>query len=63
MAFRCDICGKGSQVVNKVSHSNRKSKRIQAPNLHNIHAIKDGQRLHLLVCTRCIRSGTIIKAG
>ncbi len=63
MAFRCDVCGKGPQVANNVSHSNIKTKSRQKPNLHRVHVVKDGQHLHVRVCTRCLRSGAVTKAG
>jgi large subunit ribosomal protein L28 len=63
MAFKCDICGKGSQSINNVSHSNIKSKRRQRPNLHRVHAVVNGEPTHVRVCTRCLRSGAVVKAG
>jgi len=50
-------------VGNKVSHSNIKTKKVQRPNLHRVHAIVDGVRTHLRVCTRCLRSGHVTKAA
>lgn len=63
MAHRCDICGKGAQAAHKVSHSNRKSRKWQEPNLQTVHVIVGGTRTHLRVCTRCIRSNRIVKAA
>ncbi len=63
MAYQCDVCGKKRLVGNKVSHSNIKTKMIQQPNLVRVHAIVDGTRKHLRVCTRCLRSGKVIKAA
>ena len=34
MAQRCDICGKGPQFGNNVSHANNKTRRRWLPNLH-----------------------------
>jgi large subunit ribosomal protein L28 len=48
---------------NKVSHSNRKSKSLQRPNLQRVHALIDGARRHVRVCTRCLRSGMVAKAA
>jgi len=62
MAYKCDICGKGRRVANNVSHSNIKTKRVQRPNLRRVRAVVDGQRTHVRVCTRCLRSGKITKA-
>ena len=33
MAKRCDVCGKGPQFGNNVSHANNKTKRRFLPNL------------------------------
>jgi large subunit ribosomal protein L28 len=63
MAFQCDICAKKRLVGNRVSHSNIKTKRVQQPNLQRVHAIVDGVRQHLRVCTRCLRSGKVVKAA
>jgi large subunit ribosomal protein L28 len=63
MPAQCEICGKQRIVKNKVSHSNRKSKSIQRPNLQRVHANVNGTRTHLRVCTRCLRSGKVVKAA
>lgn len=62
MAFNCDVCGKGAHSAHTVSHSNIKTKRKQRPNLQRVHVIKDGETMHIRVCTRCLRSGAITKA-
>jgi large subunit ribosomal protein L28 len=36
MARRCELTGKGGQVGHKVSHSNRKTKKVFRPNLVNV---------------------------
>ncbi len=49
---KCDICGKGAQFGNNVSHSN--VKRIKCK-------VNGGnKRMH--VCTRCMRSGLVERA-
>ncbi len=63
MAYQCEICGKKPRVANNVSHSNIKSKRRQKPNLHPVRALVDGHKVRIRVCTRCLRSGKIVKAG
>jgi large subunit ribosomal protein L28 len=62
MSDRCEICGKGRLVGNRVSHSNMKSKRVQRPNTQVLRAMVDGRVVRLRVCTRCIRSGRVTKA-
>ncbi|MBI5489923.1 MAG: 50S ribosomal protein L28 [Deltaproteobacteria bacterium] len=63
MSDRCEICGKGRMVGNRVSHSNRKTKRVQRPNTQVLRARVDGKVQRVRVCTRCIRSGRVVKAG
>ena len=63
MAYRCDICGKGSITGNTVSHAHNKSNRLYKPNLQKVRAKVNGQTKRVLICTRCLRSGVIEKAG
>jgi len=63
MAFQCDICAKKRLVGNNVSHSNIKTKKVQRPNLQRVHALVEGVRTHVRVCTRCLRSGKVVKAA
>jgi large subunit ribosomal protein L28 len=50
-------------VGNRVSHSNRKSKRVLRPNTQVLRAMVEGRVQRVRVCTRCIRSGRVVKAG
>jgi large subunit ribosomal protein L28 len=59
----CTVCGKKRMVANRISHSNIKTKRRQYANVQRVHAVVDGKIRHVHVCTRCLRSGKIIKAG
>ncbi len=63
MARTCDVCGKGPSVGNSVSHANNRTKRRGRPNLQNVHATVDGTVRYILACTRCIRSGKVVKAA
>jgi len=63
MAFKCDVCGKGPLVGNKVSHANNKSKKRTLPNLQRVRAVVDGSHKHLRVCTRCLKAGKVTKAA
>jgi large subunit ribosomal protein L28 len=63
MAFKCDLCRKGPLTGNKVSHANNKSKKRSLPNLQRVHAMVDGKRVHVRVCTRCLKAGKITKAA
>ncbi|MCX5913158.1 MAG: 50S ribosomal protein L28 [Deltaproteobacteria bacterium] len=62
MARACEICGKRPQVGNKVSHANNRSKRRWFPNLQRVRAIQGGTTRRIRVCTRCLRSGSVVKA-
>jgi len=63
MARECEICGKHRSVGSNVSHANNKTKRLWRPNLQRVHAKVGGAGKRLLVCTRCLRSGRVAKAG
>ena len=62
MANRCDICGKGPATGNRVSHAHNLNKRRWMPNLQKVHALVDGKKKKVRVCTRCLRSGRVVKA-
>jgi large subunit ribosomal protein L28 len=62
MSKVCDICGKGPQSGNNVSHSHIKTKRRFMPNLQKVrHQLATGQVISVKACTRCIRDGAIVK--
>ncbi len=63
MAFVCDMCGKRHQTGNNVSHANNKTKRTFNPNLQTVRAVVEGTHKRIRVCTRCLRSGLVKKAG
>ncbi len=62
MARKCDICGKGTVTGNKVSHSNNRVRRTWKPNIHKVRAMVGSSKQILKVCTRCLRSGKVVKA-
>ena len=63
MAQKCKICGKGPSFGNVVSHANNTRRRRWNPNLQRVRAVVDGVRMHIRVCTSCIRSGRVKKAA
>jgi len=62
MAQKCEICGKGPQYGNVISHANNTRRRRWNPNLRRVHALVKGVRTRVRVCTDCIRSGRIQKS-
>jgi len=63
MASKCEMCGKGPSWGMSVSHSHRRTKRRWNPNIQRIRASVNGSTKRLNVCTGCIKSGKIVKAG
>ncbi|MBX2798124.1 MAG: 50S ribosomal protein L28 [Myxococcales bacterium] len=63
MARKCMFTGKRPNVANKVSHSNRKAKKRQLPNLQSrrLWWEEAGQWVRLRLSTRALR--TIDKKG
>ena len=58
----CEVCAKGSMSGHNVSHSNRKTNRIWAPNVQRVRVVVNDQAKRLNVCTRCLRSGNVQRA-
>jgi large subunit ribosomal protein L28 len=63
MARMCELCGKGPSVGNNVSHANNRTRRRWKPNLQLVKANQNGTVRRILACTRCIRSGKVLKAA
>jgi large subunit ribosomal protein L28 len=61
MAQRCEICGKGPQFGNRISHAHNVTHRRFNPNLQRVRAILEGVQRKIRVCTRCLRSGRVTK--
>ena len=61
MAKVCQICGKGPQFGNRISHSHNLSKRRWNPNLQRVRAVVDGSICRIRVCTKCLKSGKVQK--
>ena len=58
----CQVCEKGTMSGNNVSHSNRRTRRIWAPNTQRVRVMVEGTVRHMYVCTRCLRSGKVQRA-
>ncbi|MGA2984816.1 MAG: 50S ribosomal protein L28 [Terriglobia bacterium] len=63
MARTCDLCGKGPTFGNHISHAHNVTKRRWNPNLRSVHAVVNGSPKTIRACTRCIRSGKVVKVG
>jgi large subunit ribosomal protein L28 len=62
MAQVCEVCGKGPQSGNKVSHAHNVSRRRWNVNLRPVRAKVQGGSKRMRVCTSCLRSGKVVKA-
>ncbi|WP_456479132.1 50S ribosomal protein L28 [Nautilia sp.] len=56
MARKCEICGKGPQFGNRVSHSNRKTRHKFNPNIQSVRIEINGVSRKVKICTSCLRS-------
>lgn len=63
MANRCEICGKGPTFGRNVSHAHNVTPRRFNPNLQTVRASVGGGNRRIRVCTRCLRSGKVVKAA
>ncbi|MBO6177750.1 MAG: 50S ribosomal protein L28 [Selenomonadaceae bacterium] len=62
MACVCEICNKTKRAGMNVSHSHLKTKRVFKPNIQRVRAMIDGEVKRINVCTRCLRSGKVVRA-
>lgn len=62
MACVCDICNKTARAGMNVSHSHLKTKRVFKPNIQRVRAMVEGEVKRINVCTRCLRSGKVVRA-
>ena len=62
MAKFCEVCGKGPQFGNRISHAHNLTKRRWNVNLHTVKAVVKGGHRRIRVCTSCLRSGKVHKA-
>ncbi len=63
MSKMCEICGKKPMVGNNVSHAHNLTKRRFNPNLQSVRAVHNGRVQKIKVCTKCIKSGFVVKAA
>ncbi len=63
MSMRCELCNKGPQFGNKVSHANNRTRRRFNPNLQRVRAMVNNGVRRIKVCTRCLKAGKVVKAA
>ena len=63
MAKNCELCGRGPQFGNRVSHAHNVTKRRWNVNLQSVRALVNGGSKRLKVCTSCIRNGKVQKVA
>lgn len=63
MSKMCGICGKKPMVGNNVSHAHNVTKRRFNPNLQSVRTMYNGRVQKMKVCTKCIKSGFIVKVA
>ena len=74
MSRVCEICGKSTQVGRTIARRGRAkrlggvgikttgvTKRKFKPNIQKVRALVDGRPSRMKVCTKCIKSGRVVK--
>jgi large subunit ribosomal protein L28 len=61
MSKVCAVCGKKPMSGNNVSHAHNKTRRRWLPNIQKVRMVTEQGVKHARVCTRCIRSGAVVK--
>ena len=62
MSKVCEVCGKHPVAGNRVSNSQRHTRRRWMPNLQRVKAQTPGGRVHMRVCTSCLKAGKVRRA-
>jgi large subunit ribosomal protein L28 len=62
VARSCDVCGKRPVHGNQISHAHNVSSRVWYPNVQKVRVVIDRTHRRIRVCTRCLRSGAVVKA-
>lgn len=59
---KCEICGKGPQFGNKISHSHRVTNRRWLPNIQKVKVYINNTVKKINVCTKCLKAGKVRKS-
>ena len=62
MARKCAICGRGARTGSNISHAHNVTRRRFKVNLQRISARIDGRIKKILICTRCLRAGKVVRS-
>ncbi len=62
MSKMCEICGKKPMAGHNISHAHNVTNRRFNPNLQRVRTIYKGRVKKIMVCTKCIKSGFVVKA-
>ena len=63
MARQCYVCAKRPVFGHTISHAHNVRSRKFNPNLQSVRIQEKGAVKRVRVCTRCLRSGMVRKAG
>lgn len=63
MSQVCDICAKRPSTGHTVSNANNRTNRRWMPNLQLVRANLNGSVRRIKACTRCLRSGKVVKVA
>ena len=61
--MRCQLTGREPGFGNRVSHSQRKTRRRWNPNVQRVRAVVDGTPRRVNACTSCLKAGRVQRAG
>ncbi|MBC8390471.1 MAG: 50S ribosomal protein L28 [Atribacterota bacterium] len=59
---KCEICDKGPQFGNKISHSHRVTNRMWHPNIQKVKVHINNTIKTINVCTKCLKAGKVKKS-
>lgn len=63
---KCAYCGKetsfGKQLSITRSHISKRTTRPVKPNLRTVRAVVNGEVKRVSVCSKCLRSGKVVRA-
>ena len=63
MAKFCELCGRGPQFGNRVSHAHNVTKRRWNINLQHVRAVINGSNKRVRVSTSFIKNGKVQKVA